>query len=215
MTMPLAVEVDDVSDRTLLIGFGSGNATSAAAFVRRFQTRVYGVAVSVVGDRGTAEDVAQEAFVRAWRQAATYDPGRGTVTAWLLRITRNLAIDTLRRRHPRPADATVIAALTPADRASTVEDAGVISELTAQAGAAIARLPHQQAEALILAAFYGYTAQQIATSAGIPLGTAKTRIRLGLRRVRAQLSNQDATEPGPFATDTQPTELPIPPLQSR
>ena len=194
MTMPLAVEVDDVPDRTLLDGFAAGNATTGAAFVRRFQARVYGVALSLVGDRGTAEDVAQEAFVRAWKHAARYDPGRGSVAAWLLRITRNLAIDTLRRRHPHPLDATVIAALTPAHRASTVEDAGVISDLTARAGAAIARLPHQQAEALVLAAFYGYTAQQIAVSVGIPLGTAKTRIRLGLRSVRAQLSDHETTD---------------------
>jgi RNA polymerase sigma-70 factor (ECF subfamily) len=206
MTMPLAVEVDDVPDRTLLDGFAAGDATTAAAFVRRFQSRVFGVAVSLVGDRGMAEDVAQEAFVRAWRHAARYDPGRGSVVAWLLRITRNLAIDTLRRRHPHPADATVIAAFSPAHRASPVEDAGVTSDLTARAGAAIARLPHPQAEALVLAAYYGYTAQQIAVSVGIPLGTAKTRIRLGMRSVRAQLSDLDAPDPRGVDTDTPLTE---------
>jgi len=192
MTVPLALEVDDVSDQALLAGFAADNATTAAAFVHRFQTRVYGVAIRLLGDRGMAEDVAQEAFVRAWRQAAKYDPERGSVAAWLLRITRNLAIDTLRRRQPHPLDATAIAAFNPAHLASPVEDAGVTSDLTARAGAAIARLPQPQAEALVLAAFYGYTAQQIAVSAGIPLGTAKTRIRLGLRSVRAQLSDLDA-----------------------
>jgi RNA polymerase sigma-70 factor (ECF subfamily) len=205
--MPLTVGTDDVSDRTLLDGFAAGDATTAAAFVRRFQTRVYGVAVGLVGDRGIAEDVAQEAFVRAWRHAARYDPGRGSVAAWLGRITRNLAIDTLRRRLPHPADATVIAALTPVQHGSPVEDAGVTSDLTARAGAAIARLPRQQAEALVLAALYGYTAQQIAVSVGIPLGTAKTRIRLGLRSVRAQLSDLDATDPDRVDTDEPPDRL--------
>jgi RNA polymerase sigma factor (sigma-70 family) len=184
-----------ISDYTLLNGFAVGDIKVGRAFVRRFQGRVYGVAISLLGDPGMAEDVAQEAFVRAWRNAAAYDPARGSVSAWLLRTTHNLAIDTLRRHRPQPADAETVAALTPPTTATAVEDAAVSSDLAGQARAAVARLPPAQATALLLAAFYGCTTKQIAVSEHIPLGTAKTRIRQGLRILRAQLADLDNTEP--------------------
>ncbi|MEA2715971.1 MAG: hypothetical protein QOI99_288, partial [Actinomycetota bacterium] len=80
------------ADDTLLAGFGMGDADAATAFVRRHQARVFGLARSIVGDPALAEDVAQEAFVRAWRHAGAYDARRGSVVTWLLVITRNLAI---------------------------------------------------------------------------------------------------------------------------
>jgi RNA polymerase sigma factor (sigma-70 family) len=190
-TLPSTIRADDVSDHALLGDFAMGDTNAGAAFVRRFQGRVYGMAINLLGDRGLAEDVAQEAFVRAWRHAATYDPERGSVAAWLLRITRNLAIDSLRRRWPQALDREMVAALTPASAASTVEDATVTSDMTAQTRAALTRLPPGQAKALWLAAFYGHTAQQIAVSEGIPLGTAKTRIRQGLRTLRAEITHPD------------------------
>lgn len=169
----------------MLDGFASGDANAGGAFVRRFQGRVYGMAITLLGDRRLAEDVAQEVFVRAWRHAATYDPERGSVATWLLRITRNLAIDALRRRRPQALDREMVAALTPASPASTVEDATVTSDLTVQLRAALTRLPPGQSKALWLAAVYGHTAQEIAVSEGIPLGTAKTWIGQGLRALRA------------------------------
>ena len=101
MTVSSPVRSNGASDHELLCGFALGDTESGQAFLRRFQGRVYGIALNLLGDRGLAEDVAQEAFVRAWKHAATYDPDRASVTAWLLRITRNLAIDTLRRRRPQ------------------------------------------------------------------------------------------------------------------
>jgi RNA polymerase sigma factor (sigma-70 family) len=71
--------------------------------VRRFQGRVYGVAITLLGDPGLAEDVAQEAFVRAWKHVADYGPDSGSVSTWLLRITRNLAFDDFRRRRSQPS----------------------------------------------------------------------------------------------------------------
>jgi RNA polymerase sigma factor (sigma-70 family) len=191
MTMPSPIRADGVSDHDLLSGFANGDANAGAAFVRRFQGRVYGMAINLLGDRGLAEDVAQEAYVRAWRHAATYDPERGSVAAWLLRITRNLAIDALRRRRPQALDRGMVAALTPAGPASTVEDATVTSDLTVQTRAALTRLPPGQSKALWLAAVYGHTAHQVAVSEGIPLGTAKTRIGQGLRALRAELTQPD------------------------
>ncbi len=197
MTAPSPVRTEGASDQVLLSGFAFGDTTAGLVFVRRFQGRVYGAAISLLGDRALAEDVTQEAFVRAWKHAGTYDPDRGSVAAWLLRTTRNLAIDSLRRRRPHPLDPDVLATLTPADPATAVEDAAITSELTGRARAAIAGLPPGQAKALLLAAFYGYTAQQVAVLEGIPLGTAKTRIRLGLRALRTRLTDPDPTDPDP------------------
>ncbi|HEY2640667.1 MAG TPA: sigma factor, partial [Streptosporangiaceae bacterium] len=81
-----------LSDEALLAGLGSGDPEAAAAFVDRFQRRVFGLTLSILRDRQAAEEAAQEAFVRAWRHASTYDPRKGTVAAWLLMIARNVSI---------------------------------------------------------------------------------------------------------------------------
>jgi RNA polymerase sigma-70 factor (ECF subfamily) len=141
----------------------------------------------VLRDPVLAEDIAQEAFLRAWKHGQSYDPRRGTVAAWLLRITRNLAIDALRLRRAEVMDPDVLAAVAPPSTVS-VEDAAVTSEAVGAVRRALRQLPEEQARALLLAAFYGRTAEEISRSEAIPLGTAKTRIRLGLRRIRAQLT---------------------------
>src|ERR687892_2874126 len=98
-----------LSEETLLAGLAAGQADAAAAFIRRFQARVYGVVITIVRDPGMAEDVAQETFVRAWRHAGTYDPRRGRVVTWLLTIARNAAIDATRIRRAEPLDPEVLA----------------------------------------------------------------------------------------------------------
>ena len=173
-------------DDALLAAFGVGDAEAATAFVRRHQARVFGLARSIVGDSALAEDVAQEAFVRAWRHATAYDSRRGSVVTWLLTITRNLAIDSLRLRRPMPLDPATVAAFErsgdgPAD--SPAAAAEVTSEV-ARLRTALAGLPEEQRRAVVLASLGGRTAREIGESEGIPLGTAKTRIRTGLLRVR-------------------------------
>ena len=176
-----------LSDEALLAGLTFGDAEAGRAFVRRFESRVFGLALSILRDPVLAEDIAQEAFLRAWRHGPSYDPRRGTVAAWLLRITRNLAIDALRLRRAEVMDPDVLAAVAPPDDAS-VEEAAMVSATAATVRRALRTLPEEQARALVLAAFYGRTAEEISRAEAIPLGTAKTRIRLGLRRVRAQLT---------------------------
>ena len=178
---------DGLSDEALLAGLTFGDAEAGRAFVGRFQSRVYGVALAVLRDPVLAEDVAQEAFLRAWRHGPSYDPRRGTVAAWMARITRNLAIDALRLRRAEVMDPETMAAVVPPADAS-VEDAAVTADSVAAVRRALRSLPEEQARALLLAAFYGRTAEEISRAEAIPLGTAKTRIRLGLRRVRALLS---------------------------
>jgi RNA polymerase sigma-70 factor (ECF subfamily) len=179
------------SDDTLLASFALGDADAAAAFIRRYQGKVYGLARSMVGDPSLAEDVAQEAFVRAWRHAPAYDSRRGSVHTWLLVITRNLAIDAMRMRRAQPVDPDVFNDLDLEASAHTGPEA--IAEVNAEVRevrAALAELPEDQRRALVLAALCGRTAQEISESESIPLGTAKTRIRTGLRKVRSSMDRR-------------------------
>jgi RNA polymerase sigma-70 factor (ECF subfamily) len=175
MTVPL-------SDESLILGMTLGDTDALATFVRRFQARVYGLALSVVGDPGLAEEVAQDAFLRAWRQAASYDPRRARVVTWLLTITRNLAVDAIRMRRDQPVDPQrlMVALATEIDHSEY--DTGA-----EQLRAGLKTLPADQARTVVLAVVYGWTAKEIADREGIPLGTAKTRIRRGLARLRQEL----------------------------
>lgn len=186
----------DASDEALLAGFATGEPTAAAVFVRRFQRRLYGLALTVVSDEAEAADVAQEAFVRAWRHADTYDARRGSVTTWLLTITRNLALDHLRGRRVRPVDHVDPTTLTQAEPALSSPafgpaDAAVHRDEVHRSVAALRALPEEQRRALALAALGGRTAAEISTIEDIPLGTAKTRIRTALSRVRDHLAETE------------------------
>ena len=143
--------------------------------------------MTILRDPALAEDIAQEAFLRAWKHGSSYDARRGTVAAWMARITRNLAIDALRLRRADVMEPDALAALSPPSEIS-VEDAAVTSDTAAAVRRAMRSLPVEQSRALMLAAFYGRTAEEISRSESIPLGTAKTRIRLGLRRIRTLLA---------------------------
>src|SRR5215472_6142040 len=95
---------DGSSDETLLAGMAVGDERAGVAFVRRYQRRVFGLALGIVGDPTLAEDVAQEALIRVWKHAPVFDARRGGVATWVLTITRNLAIDALRLRRAVPTD---------------------------------------------------------------------------------------------------------------
>ena len=183
------------SDDTLLASFALGDADAAAMFIRRYQNRVYGLARSMVGDAALAEDVAQEAFLRAWRHAPAYDPRRGSVHTWLLVITRNLAIDAMRMRRAQPVDPDVLSALElEAGPDGSPEAAADISAEMRDVRVALAELPEEQRQALVLAALCGRTAKEISESQSIPLGTAKTRIRTGLQKVRSSMAKGRADQ---------------------
>jgi len=181
------------SDESLLAGLAVGDAAAGTAFIRRFQRRVYGLALGLVGDPGAAEDIAQEAFVRAWQYAQAYDTRRGSVTTWLLAITRNLAIDNLRMRRPQLVDPESILDLQPQPTGPFIDDTVITSRTIAAVGNTLRTMPDEQRRALLLAAFYGYTAKEISETEGVPLGTAKTRIRTAMLKLRADRSGATGT----------------------
>ena len=172
------------SDEVLLAGLGAGDPDLAVAFVRRFQRVVFSVAQDITGDPATAEDVAQRAFEQAWRRASVYDSRRGSVSAWLTTITHNLAIDAVRPRAAVPMDPDdlpiVLAAMT-----DNPEQVTVARDSAERLRKALARLPARQARAVAMSGVYGLTGRQVADTEGIPLGTAKTRIRDGMQKLRA------------------------------
>jgi len=180
-----------LADDALVAGLAIEDVDAATAFVRRFQAKVFGLALSVTHDPSLADDVAQEAFLRAWRSAATYDGLRGSVSAWLLTITRNAAIDAVRARRSVPSDDDALDRLLQATlgRTESRDVTGESATTMVEADRAVMRLRHlppEQARAVVLAVFGGCTAEEVGAREGIPLGTAKTRIRTGLRRLRAE-----------------------------
>ena len=181
----------DHSDEVLLAGFAASDPAATAAFVERFQRRVYGLAVTVVGDARAAEDVAQEALLRAWRHGGVYDARRGSVVTWLLTITRNAAIDSVRVRRPIAIDPDDLPGLSPSDPERDPGDVAAVYDDLARMREALAALPEEQRRAVVLAGVWGLSAREIAERDEIPLGTAKTRIRSALRRLRVALDEHE------------------------
>jgi RNA polymerase sigma factor (sigma-70 family) len=183
-----------VADDALVAGMAAGDADAASAFVERFQRRVYGLATTILGDHRAAEDVAQEALLRAWRHAAVYDPRRGSVITWLLTITRNLSIDAMRVRRPIAIDPDALLGLAPpaADRGPA--DIALVQSDVGRLRDALHTLPAEQRRAVVLAGVVGLTAREVAEREAIPLGTAKTRIRTALQRLRTALVSEERTE---------------------
>jgi len=178
-------------DAALVAGFGLGDESAATAFVRRFQSRVFGLALSITRDQGLAEDVSQEVFVRAWRAAGNYDPRRASALTWLLTITRNAAIDAIRAKRPMPVVDDTLERMVGATLAHDGPDqAAVRSDESARAVARLRTLPPEQARAVVLAVMGGCTSAEISEREQIPLGTAKTRLRAGLRRLREAMKEE-------------------------
>lgn len=150
---------------------------------------VYGLALRIVRDQGAAEEVTLDAYMQVWRDARRFDAERGSAVAWLLTIARSRAIDRLR------ASARGRTTMTSLDAASFVADPGpgpegesIESERRARILGAMAQLPIEQREAIRIAYFSGMSHSEIAEALGQPLGTVKTRIRLGMMRLRDILS---------------------------
>jgi RNA polymerase sigma-70 factor (ECF subfamily) len=178
----------EAEDDALLAGMAAGDRAAAATFVRRHAAAVTGVAFHVVRDRASAEDIAQETFLRVWRAASTFDPRRGNARAWLLSISRNAAIDLVRVRQAAPLSPDSVADILSGESMLAPSDERLVAEAdAAEVRRALDRLPDDQRRALLLAAVAGRSAAEVGEIEGIPLGTAKTRIRSALIRMRDAL----------------------------
>lgn len=175
-----------MSDEALLAGLGGGGPEVGLAFVRRFQRHIFGVALAVLGEASLAEDVAQQTFVRAWRAAPGFDSTRGSVRTWLTTIAHNLAVDAARGRKSTPLDPSDLVRLV-GPGFDEPEQLSMRKESATELRQAIGLLPAEQARAVVMAGVYGLTAQQVADAEGIPLGTAKTRIRSAMHKLRSAL----------------------------
>jgi RNA polymerase sigma factor (sigma-70 family) len=181
----------EASDEALLAGYATGDPRTAAAFVRRFQGRVYGLALTIVRQPALAEEVAQETFTRVYRHAGNYDARKGRVSTWLLSIARNLAIDVTRLKRLDPVDPEVIEAEVTIDFQSPGADETALQpDERDQLRAAIGELPDDQRRAIVLAAYLGRTAREISDLDDVPLGTVKTRIRTAMLKLRSELEVQ-------------------------
>lgn len=181
----------EASDEALLAGYATGDPRTAAAFVRRFQGRVYGLALTIVRQPALAEEVAQETFTRVYRHAGNYDARKGRVSTWLLSIARNLAIDVTRLKRLDPVDPEVIEAEVTIDfQAPGADEGGLQPDERDQLRSAIGDLPDDQRRAIVLAAYLGRTAREISDLDEVPLGTVKTRIRTAMLKLRSELEVQ-------------------------
>jgi RNA polymerase sigma factor (sigma-70 family) len=187
---PLALRTSsavDEADRAALLRIADGELAALEDLYDRYKTMAYSIAYRITNDATLAEDVVQDAFLGAWRNAARYIEGRGSVKTWLLSIVHHRAIDAIRRRRPTtelPELETVLpAALTMPDVWAEVS-ASLDAETVRGALAAISDV---QREALELAYFSGLTQIEIAERTGTPLGTVKSRMRLGLLAMRRSL----------------------------
>lgn len=185
----------DLGDADLMTLAASGDARAIEVLYERYNRIVFSFALRIVGNRQIAEELLQEVFLRAWRQANTYTDRRGSFVTWLLSITHNMAIDELRRRRRRPQradqeDPIEVLANIP-DRGNSVERDVWLNSLRDEVNQAMNSLPQAQRDALELAYFRGLTQREIADELGEPLGTIKTRMRLGLRKLRATLEQNE------------------------
>jgi RNA polymerase sigma-70 factor (ECF subfamily) len=174
------------TDTQLLEGIAHGDEPSLAALYDRYHLLAFSLALRVVNDRGRAEDVVQDAFLSVWRKAGSYVAGRGSVKTWLTSIVRNRAIDLVRARRESDGDdeAVLLALRDPRP--------GVVEQVTASLDrqtirTAIAELPLEQRQAIAMAYFEGLSHSEISDATGLPLGTVKSRIRLGMNRLKGLL----------------------------
>jgi len=175
------------SDRTLIQQIGAGDQKAFGILYDRYKTLVFSLAIKITGSHETAEDITLDVFTQIWKNADKYHPEKGTLKGWIASIARYRSIDTLRRHKARsdincPQWSDVQLETLPSN--DNTGEALELAETRHKVSKAIAKLPEDQQEVLAMAYFKGYTHRQIAEALNEPLGTIKTRIRLGLQKLR-------------------------------
>jgi RNA polymerase sigma-70 factor (ECF subfamily) len=173
------------SDQDLLSQAASGETLALGVLYDRYGRLVFSVALRVTGDRGAAEEVTQDTFLRLWQHAASYSASLGSLPAWLLTIAQRRAIDELRSRRGTIRRREI--GLPEALPEHLALDPAALSQLRTDLQSALRELPHPQREAIELCFFGGLSRQEIAQRTASPLPTIHTRLRLGLDKLRAIL----------------------------
>jgi RNA polymerase sigma-70 factor (ECF subfamily) len=182
-------------DQTLLAQVAEGDRSALELLYDRYARVVYGLALRLLGNAELAEDVVQETFWRVWRRSRTFQIGRGQVSSWIFGIAHNLSVDELRRQRSRPNQvydtdaAPVLRDME--DTRMDVVGAALEQERSEIIASALRQIPNEQREAIELAYLAGLSQREIAERLHSPLGTVKTRIRLGLRKLRDVLLAQN------------------------
>lgn len=183
-----------IPDEELARDVAAGDRAAFLTLYDRFASRVYGLSLRMLRDTGAAEEVSQETFLKVWRRAGQFDAAKGTLLSWLLVVARHTALDRMRREGRRPtvpesaAEASALDRL--ADPRSQSEEARWRSLRLA-----LRDLPDEQGTAIELAYYQSMSHADIAKFLGIPLGTVKTRIRLGMDRLRRVWFAPEASHP--------------------
>ena len=170
--------------------FAGREPGAAEVLYDRYASRIYGLGMVMLGDDASAQDLVQDTFVKLWRSAEKYDPSRGKLDTWILLVARSLAIDGLRRRVLQARSLEATRPLSEASVEPGPDELAEAADMAGRARAAMAHLSDGQRAALELAYFGGKTSAEVAELEGIPLGTAKTRIRTALLRLREALEEE-------------------------
>ncbi len=183
-------KAERLADEELMPLIGEKNPDAFEVFYDRHGGVAYSLAYRIVGERGAAEDVTQEAFISIWRSGARYDAARGSVRTWMLGIVRNRAIDALRSKSGKAPkldfDDDSILEHRPAEELTDSE--ALRRETAEEVRGALDELPGEQSKVIQLAYFGGFSHSEIAGMLGVPLGTVKGRMRLGLEKIRGELA---------------------------
>ena len=182
------------ADQRLMRSFAARDPDAADMLYRRFAGRIYGLGLVMLGSDAAAQDLVQDTFVKLWRSAERYDRSRGKLETWVLLMARSLAIDAIRRRVLEARSLERVDHPAEADEGPGPDDQVVILDLTERARRAMSSLPPEQRAALELAYLGGKTSTEISDLEGIPVGTAKTRIRAALLRLREVMAPEGRTD---------------------
>ena len=192
------MEYAHLEDEALVGRVVAGEEAALEALYDRYGRRVYSLALTMLHDPGAAEEVTQEVFLSVWRRAASYRKERGRLATWILSIEHHRAVDALRSRRRRtqqdePMDERMERSFADVLTESP-DNAAVLQEEGHYVRQALQELPPEQKKVLVLAYYHGLTQGEIAQKLGHPLGTVKTRMRLGIHKLRHGLEEQLRTQ---------------------
>ena len=187
--MPVRREkAERLADEELMPLIGDKDPEAFEVFYDRHGGAAYSLAYRIVGERGGAEDVTQEAFISIWRSGARFDRTRGSVRSWMLSVVRNRAIDALRSRAGKAPKLALDDDAILAQRSSEelTEEVAIRHETAGEVRGVLGELPGEQSKVIELAYFGGFSQSEISRMLGVPLGTVKGRMRLGLEKIRGE-----------------------------